>query len=210
MRFAHLMTSVVITAMFVGCNDNPFPDERVEYAITFVIDRSSSYDDYLASSAYEHVARVKQELFQDLGGRDSTILVSQINGQAETVLFEGSPQTFEERFPTKDAFLTFVKQSPTGSSPVFQALADTLERLCRRHEQNRGMRSIVLVYSDMEDNHGGKDRFDAALRRISQFPTAIGIYGAAEGWQSYLHQCGVRTAVAYDRARVDPPLPQIP
>ena len=72
------------------------------------------------------------------------------------------------------------------------------------------MRSIVLIYSDMEDNHGEKDRFDTALRRLSTFPTAVGIYGASEGWKSYLEQCGFRHAAAYDPARVDPPLPQLP
>lgn len=211
MRCVVLFILMLLILILVGCSGNPFPDDRAEYAISFVIDRSSSYDDYLATSAFNHFASVKGILFQDVMGRESTIIVSQINGgQSDAILFEGSPRAFEQRFPNKDSFLKFIKQAPAGSSPVYRACAETFERLCRRHEENPAMHSIVLIYSDMGDNHGEKDRFDTALRRLSKFPTAVGVYGASEGWKSYLQQCGIRHAVAYDSVRVDPPLPQIP
>ena len=210
MRRIKLFSLILPILMFVGCNETPFPDEQAEYAISFVIDRSSSYDEHLATTAFNHFVSVKGTLFQDVMGLESTILISQINGESATILFEGSPRTFEQRFPSKDSFLKFINQAPAGSSPVYRACAETIERLCRRHDENPGMRSIVLIYSDMEDNHGEKDRFDTALRSLSQFPTAVGIYGASEGWKSYLQQCGIQHAVAYDCARVDPPLPQIP
>ncbi len=209
-RIELLYLFLPILLILVGCNETPFPDEQSEYALSFIIDRSSSYDEYLATTAFNHFVRVKGTLFQDVTGRESTILISQINGESAVVLFEGSPSSFGQRFPDKNSFLQFIQQAPAGSSPVYRACAETIERLCRRHEENPGMRSIVLIYSDMDDNHGEKDRFDTALVRLSKFRTAVGVYGASEGWKSYLEQCGIQHAVAYDPARIDPPLPQIP
>lgn len=200
-----------LIAVFGGCLDSPFPTEHPEYTAAFIIDRSSSYDDYLATTAFTHFARVKDVLSRDLGGSESLVIVSQINGNGhEAVMFEGSFRAFSQRFPTKEAFSNYLNQTPLGSSPVYRSVAETVERLCRRHQEYAGTRSLLLIYSDMGDTHGGKENMDAAVKKYATYRSAIGVYGANEQWADYFKQLGVRHSVAYDPKRADPPLPEIP
>jgi hypothetical protein len=201
------ITCVLIT----GCEQNPFPEEHPDYAVSFIIDRSGSYQDQLGGTAFTHFSRVKDSLFRDLGGSEGLVIVSQISGDGNVaVMFEGSPRSFAQQFPSKESFQTFINKTPPRSSPVFNSIAETTERLCRRHEDNSRLRSILLIYSDMGDTHGGKDEMDASVKKYASFPSAIGVYGANESWADYFKQLGIRHCVAYDAKRVDPPLPELP
>jgi hypothetical protein len=202
---------LLIPLLLCGCAANPFPEERTEYTVAFVIDRSSSYQDDLAETAFKHFAKAKESLFRDAMGTECIVLLSQINGGQESVLFDGSPRAFIHRFPTKEKFQEFLNATPAGSSPVYLSCAETIERMCRRHAACPGMKSILLIYSDMEDNHGGQERLDAAAQEYAKYPCAVGLYRVnSEAWSTYFKNCGIKHCVAYDSKREDPPLPSLP
>lgn len=205
--------------LFAGCADTtPFQEHPTEQVLAVIQDRSGSYNDRLTEqggTAYAHFVGAKELFDRESAGAENRIILSQISGGQSAVLLECSPRTFGQTFQSSAEFSAFLASHPSGgSSPVFTSCAETVERLCRMHEASPGMRSTVLIYSDMQDNHGGKDRLIEALKRYAQYRVAVGMYwvdnaALADEWSRTLSETGIRHFVVYDKERLDPPLPQL-
>jgi hypothetical protein len=201
---------MMVPFLCASCTHDPFPEEETEFEYVAVFDTSDSFEDDFAEVAFNHFVKLRGQIMRDAMGTNSLILLAQI-GEGEALLFEGSPQAFNERWPTKEAFQAELQSLAGGSSPVFISCSETIERLVSRHEQNPGLQSMVVVYSDMADNHGGEERFMDALEDLGQFNTAVGMYRVEneEYWEQVLDDAGIEHRAVHDSLRQDPPLPQL-
>lgn len=193
----------------VGRVTVPKPSEPVEAMFGVAIDASGSYLEH-ALLAFKHFSASKDLFFREATGARSRIVISQISATTNGVIYDGAPRAFSEQFGSPESFQTFLasKVNPAASR-VYLSLAETVEWFNRQHAQNDGMKSAIVVYSDMVDTHGGKERLLAALKVYSQYQGSVWLYWVQDdqAWETILSECGIVPHVE-PKFRADPPLPQ--
>ena len=227
-----LFLALALLAASAGCSapepPAPFRQDEPENLLCVVIDLSGSYADKMTQDgrAYRFLTALCDRFFTDLAGGHNRVVVSQISGRSEAVLWDGRPERLRQQFPDPAAFRAYLlARADPSRSLVYHSLNETLEHVLLSYpgiEAQSGSegirtRSALVALTDMEDN--GPDatenlrRLLGNLRRYAKAGGSVGIYfaGRAEPpqWQRHLRECGFppgRSTVVSDIIQ-DSPVP---
>lgn len=180
-----------------------------EYVVTILLDMSGSFMDLMCEqgAAYAFAMQVIQRYFHDRIGSQDRLVIAQISGIDQALLWEGSPHELRRQFPTARDFAAYLRsKSNPGGSAVHKAIHDSVEYVLDKDTGH----SAVFVLSDMIDT-GPKDGRQQALQMLEKFARKKGVvalyYVAPElvsEWKADLAKAG------FDEFRVESAIVQRP
>jgi hypothetical protein len=208
-----LMIALLITlTALTGCSprrsrveSRGYEQQRVDSILVVVVDLSGSFVELFKpdGKATAHLLEVIQNYFHArIGlGKNDRLIIAQISGSTQPIVFEGSPREFHEQFgsATELRKLLLSKADPSRSR-VYDSISDAIEHALDATggvEQGH-CRMNLLVLSDMDDNASastGLQRLDANLRRFhTQYDGVVGLHwlppAQVRPWAERLRQLG--------------------
>jgi hypothetical protein len=225
MPFALLLLVLVALASLTGCGvpdpAPPFEQEEPEAILCVVVDTSGSYADLLTKDgrAYRFLQALCDRFLGDRAGGHSRVIISQLSGRPDAVLWNGTPERLQQDFPDPESFRRWIlARSDPSRSLVYHSINQSLEHLLRYPAVSEGRAdTYLIVLSDLIDNDGNGPAAHARLmenlRRYAKLRSSVGVYWASdmlvEPWTQQLRACGFRPGhveVVSEKV-VDPPVP---
>jgi hypothetical protein len=221
-RYCLALTLIVA----VGCakRENPtvsaFEERDCDYVLAVVIDLSGSFSQLMADDgkAHEFLLYVLDQYFRDRIGSQDKVLLAQISGGTQSLLWEGTPTQLRREFSTPAHFREFLlAKADPGGSLVHEALADTLEYMIAEPSVVAGRaKPAILVLSDMldtgEKSPQMRQRVVGSLAKFSQLGGVVGLYFVDErwhaAWRRILRESGMRECVVESQIVSRPTLPR--
>lgn len=173
-----------------------------EFLLALVVDLSSSFKQKMAEegAAYDFTLAVLEKYFRTRSSQKDKLILAQISGTQESLLWEGSPLELRRRFPSAETFRDFLLQNadPNGSE-VNAGVANVVDYVAARPRVRSGQtRSAVFVLSDLEDTaldpFEGEQRLMQSLAGFAQSGGAVGLYYVNQtlvaDWQQKLQAAG--------------------
>lgn len=162
----------------------PFRELEYDYVLAVVLDCSGSFDQYMTSDrpeAFRFFARLSENFFRQRMGSSDRILLAQLSTGDRPLLWDGEPGGLRRRFPTPEAFASFLQAKSTkNGSHVYAGVASTLDYLVKRPGITENTTILTVVLSDMLDNDPNavesKAELEDALRRYHNRNGHIGFY----------------------------------
>jgi hypothetical protein len=189
---------------------SPWEVETMERSLTVVIDVSGSSEQYgYADRAWEMLERALDQEFR-VGGSTGKVIIAQVSGSDDPVVFIGTPMQLRQAYPSFDVFKQALLKKATPGSRVYDGIADALDASSL---QIGNPVSTLLVFSDMEDTTGrGRDRLLKALDEFGRRKeAAAGFYFVKKEdvryWGAAV-KARVKHAIVTTPAEQFPPLPQ--
>jgi hypothetical protein len=142
--------------------------------------------------------------------------LTRIAGSKKAILLDAEPQGFQRRFPDAETFRKFILSQPDpGGSRVYDSLRDTLDYMVLQHRNARRVKSMVLAFTDMDDNRPdgpqSKELLIDSLKAYARVGGVIGIYGCelstVPEWSRILENAGFKNYVVEPDVRENPKLP---
>lgn len=180
-------------------------ESDVEHKTVVAIDLSGSFLDLMAEKgrAYDFLMRVL-----DRYGQDRTadhVIIAQLSGNNDPLLFEGTAHDLRKKFPTAKAFRDFlVSKSAPDASRLADGFSDVLEYVMRDPYVRSGhVKSCCLVLSDLANNvvstkGDTSARFRKALADYKKCGGVLGFYYAStqaeivSPWIRGLNESGIQ------------------
>ena len=197
-----------------------FGQEDSDYVLAIVLDMSGSFSHLMADDgkAYDFALAVMDRYFRNGDGLNDTMVIAQISGTDESLLWQGSPLELRRDFPTADDFRRFLLANvdPNGSR-VNEGLTNVVDYIAANPRVAGGnARSAVFVLSDMLDNGGDSDttarQLDASLAAYGNRGGRVGLYYVNQSlvpdWNRRLQQAGIRSYCVECEIVGNPRLPE--
>lgn len=135
----------------------PLQIEPLDAVLVVGVDLSSSFANDFSERAYPLLLNVMQKYFVEQMGEDCKVVLAQISGSEDVVLFEGTPRDLRRRFTNPDALAEFLlENSKPNGSPVFKAMTKTLHYVNQMPEIEDNTRVLTVVISDLRDSEKDK------------------------------------------------------
>ena len=160
MKKLYLSILSVFVLLAVGCVkkaeriDRPmFQKRQLDSCLVIGVDLSKSFAADFGDRAYPLLIEVMDKYFSASMGKDSKIVLVQISGNADAVLFEGTPRELRSRFSSPEELAEFFqKNSSPNSSPIYEATGKTLTYINAMADVTCETRSLVCFISDLKDS----------------------------------------------------------
>lgn len=220
-----LFALLLMLAILAACErrqmvDEPPAIQQVEYEALMVgmLDMSGSYLDTIRHKAFPFFSLAADRFFRErLGADRDKIVISQLSGNARSLLWDGSPRALRNQFGSAGAFQRFLdeKSSPAGSR-IHDGISDALEYILDYPGVKEGKTRVSLfVFSDMDENFPEPEKSRARLLQLlaeySRVKGCIGMYWVDQRfvpvWRRHLRDAGVKHFVVESEIVADPSLP---
>lgn len=184
-----------------------FTTESIDTHLTICVDLSGSFEREFSRSgkAYPFLLKAIDYYVRNRKGTNRLLIV-QLSGATSPILYEGSPRSFMDAYPTPDAFRRFLlsKADPRGSR-VHDSIADGMDYALRSPGVVPGKTKMVLLcLTDMDENVGGEPSRHRLVKAFQQWASQgnlLGLYFVhpllEPYWGATLRHCGFG-----DRARI--------
>ncbi len=225
---------LLLSAFFAGgCGERRDPTREDETAFTHtradavavvVLDLSGSFEQLLVgreNRAFVFLQKLIQDFFYQGIGREQRLVIAQISGTDRAMLFEGSIQDFNERFPDPDSFRDHLKRvgNPAGSR-VYDSVSDALSYTLGLPTVEKGHTKVGLfVLSDWDDNVRTAQSLPQLEGKLKSLATdyrgAVGFYYVEQslypGILSLVQRCGFprERGVVTSEITANPPIPTL-
>ena len=195
-----------------------FEDPRSEYVLALVLDLSGSTATLFNEDqpGYEFMMKLIDHYMRSVPGDGGTLILLQVSGNDNPLLWEGSPIQLQQDFSDANAFreMLLAKSQPSGSR-VNEGLAKTLKYLLKHRSIQHGAKPGIFVLSDMEDNGPSGSKYEAeVLESLKDFGRRGGITGLyfvdqtlVEKWEKHFRDAALRDFRVTPDFVVHPPLP---
>ncbi|XZE53971.1 hypothetical protein SH139x_005748 [Planctomycetaceae bacterium SH139] len=101
-------------------------------------------------------------------GARGKIVLSQISGYDQIVLFEGSPDALKQKFSSPDELKRFLlENSQAGETPVFEATGKTFRYINQMRDVGPRTHQVVVIIGTMKDSE--TDRSERSLKGHRMF-----------------------------------------
>ena len=123
MKIRTILLSLLMISM-LGCvdsqsirNEKPFKAKELSVCLAVLTDMSGSFATSWDGRAHSLLMRLLDELFAAGTGSEARVVVGQLSGSGQVVLFEGSPTELRQKFKSPEDLMRFLlaKADPTGS-----------------------------------------------------------------------------------------------
>lgn len=140
-----------------------FKEQELDACLAFVIDQSGSFEGIWKEGGYELFLKISDRFFKESMGQETRIVIAQLSGAADVVLFEGRPSDLKRRFSSPEEMAAFLKaNSDPTRSPVFEATKRVTDYLNEMPGINEKTKLLTVIISDMADSE-----FDLAIRQAT-------------------------------------------
>ncbi len=130
-----------------------FEAKPLEACLVIAIDLSSSFAHDFGERAYPMVLGLMESFTDQSMGGECKIVLSQMSGHDQVVLFEGSPGELRYRFRSPEAMASFLKEhSDPKRSPVYVATRETIDYVIAMPDVTDQTRTVTVLLSDMVDS----------------------------------------------------------
>lgn len=220
------LSATLVGALFCasGCHERDTtkaaslqPDSS-EYVLLVAIDMSGSFREFMAEGgrAYTFLLTALDEYHQQGLGSDFQVIVTQLSGNDEPLLWQGTPRQLRRDFPDPESFRDFlIAHADSGSSRINDGIAESIDYVLHTHSVARGnAKTVALILSDMEDNHSDDE---ASERRLMDALTTyagrggIGFYFCSQkrmaGIRRKMEQAGYDMYILESDIYGRPPIP---
>jgi hypothetical protein len=202
-----------------------FADEEAELMLNCCLDITGSFEQQMLGTdnnqegkAFKTFLAVKDRFFHDRQQSKDRFIITRISGSKKALLLDAVPQSFQERFPDAGSFRKFILNTPDpGGSRVYDSLRDSIDYMILQHRNAPKLKSMVLIWSDMDDNRPdfgpekSKQMLIESLRQYAQLGGSIGIYGCeiatVPEWSRILQDSGIKRFIVEANIRDNPKLP---
>lgn len=220
-------TLLTLVALPLGCQPAPenrlgFEEDETEILIAFCLDTSGSFEEQLLGRrgeegpGYRTFRQILDRFHRDHQQTKNRLIVTRIYGSKKAILLDAQPDAFAQRFPSSESFKECLLAQPDpGGSRVYDSLRDTVDYLVLQHKHARRLKSMLLVFSDMDDNvresERSKDLLIGALKTYAKTGGLVGIYGcelnAVPEWGRILDEARFKSFVVEPDVKDNPKLP---
>ena len=194
---------MTLGAMACGCVQTdttlqvkPFETEELESCLAIVVDMSGSFAHEWEDRAHPLLLELMDQFFVGSQGGESRVVLCQMSGHEDVVLFEGSAGDLRAKFRTPEALVEFLADnSDPAGSPVYRATDRAIDYVSSMPGIGPETRVMTVILSDMEES-GATDgprtaagiRMLDTLRRYQQLGGALALYFVSEREQSRWQQ----------------------
>lgn len=179
-----------------------FVVDQSETSVTLIVDLSGSFQHQMANEghAYRFIQDLCDKYFLNSLGTNDRLVIGQISGEGDALLWEGTPLALRQDFPTPEAFRDFLlARSNSGGSKVTESMVKTLEYLLDRSPTTSSTNRAIFVLSDMIENSSEPTMDEKrAVELIGDYSKSGGIVGMyfvhqtlVGRWRENLRQAGV-------------------
>lgn len=193
-----------------GCIENQaaktnrpaFEIEELDAALAVVVDMSGSFRNDWDDRAYKLFLQLMDRFFTEGMGSESRVVLGQISGNSNVILFEGTPAEVRSRFRSPDELNEFLKQNTEpNSSPVYEATERMVTYMSTMPGVTERTQLLTVVLSDAIDSEPdatlrsqkGHKMIDA-LKRYQQQRGGLALYFVSQDetsrWQLILGNAG--------------------
>lgn len=206
--------SLIICLFTFGCGgcienqtskiDRPaFETVELEAALAIVVDMSASFANNWDDRAYKLFLQLMDRFFMEgMGSGESRVVLGQISGNANVILFEGTPAEVRKRFRSPEELNEFLKQnSEPNSSPVYEATERMATYMSTMPGVTDNTQLLLVTLSDLAESEPdaklrsqkGHKMIDA-LKRYQQQGGGLALYFVSQDetsrWQLILGNAG--------------------
>lgn len=192
-------------------------EESTQRVVMIVMDLSGSFTDKMAEDgeAYEFALHVIDRYFRRRDPMNDRIILAQISGMEQSLLWEGSPLELRRKFPNAGAFRDFLlANADTSGSLVHDAVANAISYLTLHPKYGGGdAKTATLILSDMEDT-GSSDSEQHLSKWLEAYGSANGAVGVyfcdqhrVEDWKDRLTRAGIDNFIVESEIVGKPQLP---
>jgi hypothetical protein len=197
--------------------EKTFIESESEYVLAILFDLSISFLEMMAEQgmAFRFALAVLNRYFSDRSGLHDQIILAQISGQEQALLWQGSPIEMRKKFPSPKQFRDFlVQHSDPNQSLVYEGITSCLRHLMTDSRvRQKQVKSALLVVSDMvefgPDVVGARKKMIEALQDYGKCGGVLGLYYVhskkAPLWEEWL-----RTKSGIREFRVESKINEIP
>ncbi len=179
-----------------------FAVDQSETSVTLIIDLSGSFQHQMANEghAYRFIQDLCDKYFLNSLGTNDRLIIGQISGEGDALLWEGTPLALRHDFPTPESFRDFLlARSNLNGSKVTESLVKTLDYLLDRSPTTTSTRRALFVLSDMDENASDptmdEKRAVELIRDYSKSGGVVGMYFVHQTlvgrWRENLRQAGL-------------------
>lgn len=155
------------------------------YVLIVAVDLSGSFRDRMAEQgeAYKFLIALIERYFADRVGTDDRLVIAQLSGTKNSLVWEGKPLELRQQFPSPEAFREhLMKHQDPGGSLIYDGIRHALEYVLSDPDVQSGKaKPGLFILSDMLDN--GKDPMSEGymnheLSQLGHLGGVAGIYYA--------------------------------
>ena len=186
---------------------SPIGREPYDYALLVAVDKSGSFVSLMrpGGKGLEFLNDTITHYFHGRLGNNDCLIVTQLSGNRQALLWQGSPRQMRNEFSNSAEFSEFIeKKSDAAGSRIWDGISDTLELAMSDPNLWNGRTKLVLAcLTDMENNlvdsYTAEKRLMDNLKAFAKKGGVVGLYfvGTAETtlWRKKLSECGFRDFV---------------
>ena len=180
----------------------PFKPKQLDACLAIVVDMSGSFSGNWNDKAYKLFLQLMDQFFTDGGGEESRIVIGQLSGNEEVVLFEGRPNELRQKFRSPEELNRFLEtNSVADASPVYQATGRAIDYISSMSGITEETKLVTVVLSDMIESEtdlmkrsrAGKKMVES-LSRYEAMGGGIALYYVdpkeTERWSEILDRAG--------------------
>lgn len=179
-----------------------FETKSLEACLVIAVDLSGSFAHDFGERAYPMVLGLMESFTDQSMGGDCKIVLSQMSGHDQIILFEGSPDELRHRFRSPEAMGDFLRQhSDPKHSPVYVATRATIDYVNAMPDVTDQTRTVTVLLSDMVDSEIDQPtksregyRMLAALTRYRESGGNLALYYVAQDevwrWNEIIARAG--------------------
>ncbi|MEZ6061124.1 MAG: hypothetical protein R3C19_12230 [Planctomycetaceae bacterium] len=221
-----LLVLFLILLLCAGCVESPattdvtpFDEQSVDACLSIVVDMSASFRERWDDRAYDLFLDISERFFTEASmGGDTKLIIGQLSGSKQVLLFEGRPQDLRRKFRGPEEFNQFLKDrsDPTGSQ-VFDATRRAVEHVGSVAGVSDDTKLLTVILSDMQDSHGdlqAQAKMIDSLREYAGRGGALALYFVAESeaprWRAILDEAAFRPgySIIENELAASPQLPR--
>lgn len=224
-----MLVAISMTCGLSGCvetqqikNSGHFDSRELDACLAIVVDMSGSFSDAWDDRAYKLFLNLSEQYFTESMGSDSRLVICQLSGNDQVVLFEGQPDDLRSKFSGPDEFNAFLKEkSDPSSSKVFDATRRSVDYLSSISGVTENTKLLTVILSDMWDSEldpvlrtASREKLLLSLSNYRQQGGGMALYFVAEEqmleWQSLFDEAGFEPGhyIIENELVASPQLPQ--
>lgn len=184
-----------------GKDYHPFETVEIDSCLTILIDMSGSFAESWDDRAYPLFLELSETYFNEAMGTENRLVIAQLSGNNQAVLFEGKPADLQTRFRSPEELVEFLKKrSDPTRSHVYAALQSTTDYVLQMPGVTEQSRLMTVVLSDLRDSSTNASRSTSgremveSLREYRLRGGVLALYYVAsdeiERWETVLAESG--------------------
>lgn len=203
--------SLVICLLASGCVERPaarktkpFEVVELESCLCLLIDMSGSFGASWEDRAHKLFLQLLDAVFADAGS-ESRVVIGQLSGNDQVVLFEGQPNELRRKFKSPEDLNNFLlEHADPSASKVYDSTRKMVDYAAALNGVTERTRMVTVVLSDMADNtqdekarEAAKEQALISLQDYHERGGGVALYfvapDQAKHWNQMLTEAGFGT-----------------